>query len=118
MGVWVAAVNQSKDNRWPWKTVHQNNRRSYIHNHSAAPNVVLPATRHRFNNEGYPRDTLMISPLLIRLLHGNSDVILFDCTYKTNRYNRPVLNISVTTGLNTTIHAGVVLMCEGKESDY
>lgn len=192
MGMWVAAVNP-KIIDGPWKTVHQNNRRSYIHNHSAAPKIVLPATRrraqssvrdvirqqdsasidvsrtlatfqtqdpdlpitrrdiynerararkeglqnltpiegvfktlndegffhrHRLDDEGHLRDILMVSPLSIRLLHGNSDVILFDCTYKTNRYNRPVLNICATTGLNTTIHAGVALMCEEKESDY
>ena len=60
----------------------------------------------------------MVSPVSIKLLHRNSDLILFDCTYKTNVYNRPVLNICATAGSNATMQAGVALMFEEKESDY
>lgn len=31
------------------------------------------------------------------------DVLIMDCTYKTNKYNMPLLNIIAMTGMNTVI---------------
>jgi hypothetical protein len=74
--------------------------------------------RYQLDTDGHIRDILMVNPLSIKLLRGNSNLLLFDCTYKTNRYNRPALNICAITGLNTSIQAGIVLMQEEKETDY
>lgn len=47
------------------------------------------------------------------------DIILLDCTYKTNRYNMPPLNIISITGSNTTIHlAHCYLNREDKDAAY
>jgi hypothetical protein len=36
----------------------------------------------------------------IKLLENHLDVLLIDCTYKTNRFNMPLLNICRATGNN------------------
>lgn len=41
---------------------------------------------------------------VLGILKQNPDVILMDCTYKTNRVEMPLLNIIGTTGMDTTIH--------------
>ena len=41
-----------------------------------------------------------------------------DCTYKTNRFHLPLLDIVGSTGLNTTFYAGYVFLAEESEQDY
>lgn len=40
----------------------------------------------------------------LEVFKSNSDVLVMDCTYKTNRLDMPLLNIVGCTGMNTTIH--------------
>ncbi|KAE9023198.1 hypothetical protein PF005_g4851 [Phytophthora fragariae] len=48
----------------------------------------------------------------------NSDVILLECTYKTNRFGVPLLNIVGITGTNSTIHVAQAFIRNEKEPDY
>uniref|UniRef100_A0AAV2Z140 MULE transposase domain-containing protein n=1 Tax=Lagenidium giganteum TaxID=4803 RepID=A0AAV2Z140_9STRA len=46
----------------------------------------------------------------LRKFDANPDVIMMDCTYKTNRFGMPLLNVVGITGMNTTIHIAQVFM--------
>jgi len=50
---------------------------------------------------------LLIHPQSLRIYKENFDVLILDCTYKTNRYNYPLLDIVGCTGLNTSFNLGV-----------
>lgn len=39
---------------------------------------------------------------------------MLDCTYKTNRYNQPLLNIAGVNGCNKTVTLGVALLATGE----
>jgi hypothetical protein len=41
-----------------------------------------------------------------------------DCTYHTNRFGMPLLNIVGVSGMNTTIHVGQAFLAGEKFSDY
>jgi hypothetical protein len=49
---------------------------------------------------------------------ANFDVVLMDCTYRSNRFNMPLLNIVGVTGTNTTIHLAQCFMKGETLSDY
>jgi len=46
------------------------------------------------------------------------DVLLLDSTYKTNRFNMPLLNICGITGGNKVFQARLVFLSRETESDY
>jgi hypothetical protein len=46
------------------------------------------------------------------------DVLLLDCTYKTSRFNIPLLNICAITSNNMVIQVGLAFLSGEKESDY
>lgn len=54
----------------------------------------------------------------IEVLRENYDILLLDCTYKTNRYRMPLLNILFVTKLHTTMNLGFIFMNREKEDDY
>ena len=54
----------------------------------------------------------------IGILQKNHDVMLLDCTYKTNKFKLPMLNIVFVTGVHTTINLGFCFMNSKKEVDY
>ena len=47
-----------------------------------------------------------------------STVLIKDCTYKTNRFNMPLLNLVGITNLNTTFEIGMAWLSGETESDY
>lgn len=57
-------------------------------------------------------------PTSIEILQKNHDVMLLDCTYKTNKFKLPMLNIVFVTGVHTTINLGFCFMNSEKEVDY
>jgi MULE transposase domain len=57
-------------------------------------------------------------PASIKLLESHPDVLLIDCTYKTNRLNMPLLNICRATGNNMTPQFVVAFLSGEKEEDY
>lgn len=50
---------------------------------------------------------LIIHPRSLAIYKENFDVLILDCTYKTNRYNYPLLDLVGCTGMNTTFNLGL-----------
>jgi hypothetical protein len=46
----------------------------------------------------------------VELLRANPDVLMMDCTYRTNKYKYPLLHILGSTNLNTFFSAGFCFM--------
>jgi hypothetical protein len=59
-----------------------------------------------------------IHPKSLVLWKQNPDILLLDCTYKTNRFNMPLLNIYAITGNNMVIQVRLVFLSSEKEADY
>jgi hypothetical protein len=57
-------------------------------------------------------------PKSIQLFKRFNDVLILDCTYKTNRYNKPVLNIVGVTGSNKTIQVALCLVDGESEDEF
>ena len=57
-------------------------------------------------------------PTSIELLKRYPDVVLMDCTYKTNRFHLPLLDIIGSTGLNNTFYIGFIFISGETEEDY
>ena len=57
-------------------------------------------------------------PTAIKLWKANPDCLLLDCTYKTNRFNMPLLNICGVTGNNKTPQFALCFLSGEKEEDY
>ena len=53
---------------------------------------------------------MYLHPQAIQLWKDHPDVLLIDCTYKTNRFNMPLLNICGVTGGNKVIQLGLVFL--------
>jgi hypothetical protein len=60
----------------------------------------------------------MSHPEAIELYRKNSDVVTLDCTYKTNRFRMPLLNMVGSTGMNTTFQIAVCFQRGETEKDY
>jgi MULE transposase domain len=54
----------------------------------------------------------------LTLLKQYSEVLLIDCTYKTNRFHIPLLDILGSTGLNYTFFAAFIFLSSEKEENY
>ena len=54
----------------------------------------------------------------IETLLANPDVLLMDCTYRTNRYKLPLLHIIGCTNLQTFFSAGFCFLRNETEQDY
>ncbi len=52
------------------------------------------------------------------LLKVNPEVLIMDCTYKTNRYKLPLLVISEVTALNTSFYIAFAFMLHETAEDY
>jgi len=57
-------------------------------------------------------------PEAVKLLAQNPDVVLLDCTYRTNRFNMPLLNFCSATGNNMTLQIALAFLSEEKAADY
>ncbi|POM61104.1 Transposase-like protein [Phytophthora palmivora] len=54
----------------------------------------------------------------VEIFKENPDVILLDCTYKTNVFDMPLLNLVGVTGMNTTIHLAQAFLRNETKDDY
>ena len=61
---------------------------------------------------------LLVHQKSLKIICHNHDILLMDCTYKTNQYQMPLLNILGVTYMHTTINLGFVFMNHEKEFDY
>jgi hypothetical protein len=57
-------------------------------------------------------------PEAVELWKQHPDVILMDCTYKTNRFRMPLLNICAVTGSKKTIQIALCFLSGEKEGSY
>ena len=57
-------------------------------------------------------------PKSVELLLKYPDVLLLDCTYRTNKFKMPLLNIVGTTCLDTSFHAAFCFLAKEEEGDY
>jgi hypothetical protein len=57
-------------------------------------------------------------PDAIALYKQHPDILLLDCTYKTNRFRIPLLNLCGVTGNKKTIQAALCFLSGEKEEDY
>lgn len=53
-----------------------------------------------------------------KILKTNSEVLIIDCTYKTNRYKMPLLVITGQTALNTTFYVAFAFIAQEDEAYY
>ena len=53
---------------------------------------------------------IMVAPDNLKYFATCPDALLLDCTFKTNKYNMPLLNLLGSNGNNRTIHLGIALM--------
>ena len=74
--------------------------------------------RNVVDGDGTLEKIIIVAPQSIELLKNHPDILLADCTFKTNRYNMPLLNLAGVTSINTTIQAVVVFVPNEKEVSY
>lgn len=74
---------------------------------------------HNQRNKNERLTHLFISPQSSRdLLKDFPEVLLFNSTYKTNRFNMPLFNICGSTSLKKTFQVTAVFLSAEKEADY
>lgn len=54
----------------------------------------------------------------MKILKSNFEVLVMDCTYKTNRFKMPLLVITGQTGINTTFYVAFVFISHEDETSY
>ncbi|RFU34331.1 hypothetical protein B7463_g2029, partial [Scytalidium lignicola] len=59
-----------------------------------------------------------VHPKALELYQQHPDILLMDCTYKTNRFHLPLLNICAITGGNKVIQFGLVFLSDETEKSY
>ena len=59
-----------------------------------------------------------INKASMKMLRTNDEILLLDCTYKTNRYRMPLCVLGGVTCLNTSFYSGMCLMKGKKLEDY
>ena len=57
-------------------------------------------------------------PTARQLIKQNPDVLLLDCTYKTNRFDMPLLNFCRVTSNNKTLQFALCFLSREKKEDY
>ncbi|KAI7948532.1 hypothetical protein MJO29_010197 [Puccinia striiformis f. sp. tritici] len=75
-------------------------------------------TTTKVNDEGVLKALFFCHTRSVELLTAYPHIILLHCTYKTNKYNMPLLHISGITGANKTFSIVFCFMAEETESFY
>ena len=82
----------------------------------------LETNKYEFNyqldEDGCIMILLFAYPESLILLKRYPEVLLMDCTYKTNHFHMPLLDILGATGLNYTFYAAFVFLSSETEEDY
>ena len=73
---------------------------------------------YQLDENGHITLLFFAHPQSLFLLKRYSDILLMDCTYKTNRFRMPLLDILGSTGLNHTFFVGFVFLSGETEEDY
>jgi hypothetical protein len=70
------------------------------------------------NGKGEISHFFFATPTSIQLLRDYPEVLLMDCTYKTNRFGMPLLVVVGTTPMMTTFYAAFVFLRGETQEDY
>ncbi len=73
---------------------------------------------YQLDQDGHITLLFFAHPESLLLLKQYPEVLLMDCTYKTNRFHMPLLDILGYTGLNHTFFAAFVFLSGETEEDY
>jgi len=68
--------------------------------------------------DGYLIYLFIVYDKYINLLIENPEVLVTDSTYKTNRFNIPLINIIKMTGMNRSFFSGNIFIPDEKEKNY
>lgn len=68
--------------------------------------------------EGRIENLFLAKTSMIEAFKDHHEVLILDCTYKTNAYQMPLLNIVGVTGANTTLQVAVVFLQSEEEASY
>ncbi|KAM0987652.1 hypothetical protein EV2_012136 [Malus domestica] len=71
-----------------------------------------------YDHEGHLTHLIFAHPLSIELTKSYPYVFVMDCTYKTNKYKMPLLDIIGVSSFNTSFYSCFVFMQNEKEEDY
>jgi MULE transposase domain len=99
-------------------------RREFIDTHTPAEATILLLDEHGFYKDLVVGEDSRVKRLFftdkesIDLVRRWHDVFILDCTYKTNEYNLPLLNIVAASCLNKTIQVGLCFLSGESEEDY
>lgn len=73
--------------------------------------------RHKTDENRHVAHLFIAHPMSIRLFRQHHDILLLDCTYRTNRYKMPLLNIAGAMGMNTALQLALVCLFAETEED-
>jgi hypothetical protein len=74
--------------------------------------------KYELDAEGQVQILLFTHPESLDLLQWFPEVLLLDCTYKTNWFKMPLLDILGSTGINTTFYTAFVFLASETQQDY
>lgn len=61
---------------------------------------------------------MFLNRQVLEVFCQNHNILLLDCTYKTNRYWMPLLNMVFVTNMHTMMNLGFGFMSKEKSDDY
>jgi hypothetical protein len=70
------------------------------------------------DNEGHLNALFWAHLYVIKMLKEHSDVVMLDCTYKTNQFNMPFLHIVGVTSMDKTYDIAFCLLPNEEEGTY
>src|SRR5438045_8616186 len=73
---------------------------------------------YRIDTIGRVTHLFFAHPKSVDLLTKYPDVLLLDCTYRTNKFKMPLLNIVSNTCLDSNFHAAFCFLAKEEEGDY
>ncbi|XP_050368851.1 protein FAR1-RELATED SEQUENCE 5-like [Argentina anserina] len=96
---------------------------------SLASRIVIQALLEELGQAGFSYDIeydqdgrlthlMFAHPLSIALTKSYTNVFVMDCTYKTNKYKMPLLDIVGVTSFNTTFYSYFIFIQREEEENY
>ncbi|XP_024177753.1 uncharacterized protein LOC112183616 [Rosa chinensis] len=72
----------------------------------------------KYEDSGHLTHLFFAHPTSIELTRSYSNVFVMDCTYKTNKYKMPLLEIIGVSSFNTSFYSCFVFMQKEEQQDY
>lgn len=74
--------------------------------------------RYKVDEEGHVTHLFLAHPSSIELFRNHSDIQLLDCTYNSDCFKMPLLNMVGATGLNTKLQIALAFLRAETSEDY